>query len=143
MRVKEFLRFVSGSLAVYVAMAAYSAPRGPLAFTSHGRTRTTAGHSSGAASSQASFPDTLRDPVAQARADPNQSGSRLKAKYYLGADGSKMFAGLYDSVLNFDCAFDELYFGDFIFGPAPDGTIRCLPPDEATSFLPTRLARSH
>jgi hypothetical protein len=33
--------------------------------------------------------DVLTDPVPTARADSPQSGSRLKAVYYVGADGSK------------------------------------------------------
>jgi hypothetical protein len=61
--------------------------------------------------------DALRDPVGEAAADPYQSGSRLKAKYYPGADGSKQFIGWHDSMLNIDCSFDT----------ASDGMTRCLP----------------
>jgi hypothetical protein len=41
----------------------------------------------------------------------------LKAKYYVGSDGSKQFAGWHDSMLNVDC----------VFLLASDATTRCLP----------------
>ena len=38
-------------------------------------------------------------PVPDAMADVNQSGTRLKAQYYSGVDGSRAFAGMYDTML--------------------------------------------
>jgi hypothetical protein len=60
--------------------------------------------------------DALTDPVTTAKAD-TQSGSRLKAKWYVGADGSRQLAGWHDSQLKIDCTFTT----------ASDGVIRCLP----------------
>ena len=56
-------------------------------------------------------------PVHDAMADVNQSGSRLKAQYYSGSDGSKAFAGMIDTMTMHTCAFVT----------ASDGTFRCLP----------------
>ena len=56
-------------------------------------------------------------PVHDAMADVNQSGSRLKAQYYTGSDGSKAFAGMYDTQTKQDCAY----------ATAADGMTRCLP----------------
>ena len=61
--------------------------------------------------------DGLSDPVPDARADGNQSGTRLKAKSYAGADGSKEFIGWHDAMLDSDCRF----------ALAADGAIRCIP----------------
>lgn len=61
--------------------------------------------------------DALTDPVPSASAQTMTSGSRLKANWYVGSDGSKQFAGWHDSQLNIDCNF----------GTATDGTTRCLP----------------
>lgn len=51
-----------------------------------------------------------------------QSGSRLRAKYLLGADGSKQFTGWHDSKLNVDCA-PQLAAGNLL---------RCLPANTPT-----------
>jgi hypothetical protein len=57
-------------------------------------------------------------PIASAMADINSGGSRLKANYYAGSDGSQQFlATFHDTMRNEDCAFST----------ASDGTIRCLP----------------
>ena len=56
-------------------------------------------------------------PVPAAKADTTTSGSRLKARNYVGSDGSKQFWGWHDSMVNADCSFL----------PASDGTTRCLP----------------
>ena len=61
--------------------------------------------------------DSLVNPVADAKADVEQSGARLKAKHYVGADGSTQFAGWHDTQLDVDC----------IFLNSADGSLRCLP----------------
>jgi len=62
--------------------------------------------------------DALTDPVPDASADPT-SGTRLKAKYRMGADGSKEYINgtWFDSQRNEDCSF----------ATAMDGQLRCLP----------------
>jgi hypothetical protein len=45
------------------------------------------------------------------------SGTRLRARYYLGDDGSKVFIGFYDNLLATDCFVTR----------AADGTRRCVP----------------
>jgi hypothetical protein len=61
--------------------------------------------------------DAISNPVRDARADTTTSGTRLRAKYIVGADGSKQFLGWHDSTTNADCSFV----------PAADGAMRCLP----------------
>src|SRR5258708_29782926 len=66
-----------------------------------------------AACSSASSP-----PVPSALADVNAGGTRLKANYYAGSDGSQQFLSTFhDAQRNEDCAF----------AIAADGTTRCLP----------------
>jgi len=62
--------------------------------------------------------DALTDPVPNASADPT-SGTRLKAKYRTGDDGSKAYIpGVwFDSQRNEDCSFNK----------AVDGKERCMP----------------
>jgi hypothetical protein len=61
---------------------------------------------------------SILDPVPTASADPI-SGTRLKARYWQGADGSKSYidGAWYDSELDINCAA----------AIAADGTFRCLP----------------
>lgn len=78
----------------------------------------TDGSGGGSGSDGPSILDVITDPVPTANADVNQSGSRLKAKYYAGADGSQQFLFMFhDTLLNTDCSFSK----------ASDGTIRCMP----------------
>jgi hypothetical protein len=46
-----------------------------------------------------------------------RSGSRLKAQYFVGSDGSKAYAGMYDAQTERECSFVT----------AADGAYRCLP----------------
>jgi len=138
MNTKEGLKLVVGSVVVYVVMAACAgagtmSPSDTSAGgSSSGGVASASGSSSGNDGSDGSgssggstgddsggtsFLDALTDPVPAAQADTTQSGSRLKAKYYVGSDGSKEFAGWHDSMLNVDCGFV----------PASDGTTRCMP----------------
>jgi hypothetical protein len=108
---------VSGCI-VYVAMAACSGggSGGPGGFG--------AGSDAGGigSSSDGSVLDALSNPVPDAHADPATSGSRLKAMYRVGDDGSREFAGWRDSARNEDCFFQT----------ATDGTTRCMPTTGAT-----------
>ena len=74
-------------------------------------TVSSSGSSSGVGSSGSPVPD--------ANADETQSGSRLKANYFVGGDGSKQFAGYFT-----DTAMSSAQCN---FVTAADGTIRCLP----------------
>lgn len=59
--------------------------------------------------------DALTDPVPDAMA--NESGSRLKARRYVGADGSKEWLGWHDSKRGINC----------MAAVADDGKTRCMP----------------
>src|SRR5262249_30139705 len=61
--------------------------------------------------------DAIVNPVKDAKADDTTSGTRLKAKYMAGEDGSRMPWGLYDSQRSEDC----------VFVTAADGSTRCMP----------------
>jgi hypothetical protein len=65
--------------------------------------------------------DGARDVVNPVKkAEAAESGTRLKAKRYVAADGAKQFYGAWwDSMRSEDC----------YFGPAADGKIRCVPYD--------------
>ncbi len=116
MKSKAFFGSLMGSVAIYVAMAACVATETPQAFTG-------AGGASGTGSSSASggfggFVDAMVDPVPDANAEPPSSGSRLKAKRYIAADGARSDVfGWHDSVRKEDCAFRY----------ASDAITRCLP----------------
>jgi hypothetical protein len=142
MRVRETLQILGGSILVYAAVATCTAARGGgTAARDAGRVDVSPANSpdvsapggpdvSTPAGLDVSTPggfdvsrvlDVLTNPVPDARADP-QSGSRLKAIYYLGADGSKLqLAQWYDSQRGENC----------MFGMAADGNYRCLPSSAA------------
>jgi hypothetical protein len=137
MRSLEPLKYLSGSLVIYYVMAACSAPStsasstgGPNGGSSSGAASNggssgggAPGGSSGSGSgtggtSSGGVGGSSGSPVPDANADETQSGSRLKASYYVGADGSKQFAYFTDTARgNETCAFST----------AGDGSIRCLP----------------
>jgi hypothetical protein len=146
MHAKEGIKLIGGSIAVYLIMAACSAASGPLgsssgdagsghadgtASTSGGTGGSSAGggtagdgSGSGGAGDGPSILDAITDPVSEAKADPNQSGTRLKVNYYAGTDGSTQPTGsMHDSMLNVDCYFSK----------ASDGTMRCMPIATATT----------
>lgn len=54
--------------------------------------------------------------------DATASGTRLTARYLVGGDGSRAFAGWHDTMLNTDCTY----------GVASDGMTRCLPSGAGT-----------
>jgi hypothetical protein len=109
MDVRRVGEWVAGSVAVYVIVVACSAEGG-------GSSKPSDAGLGGSAGS--SFFDAFSDPVADAFADVNQSGSRLKAKYWAASDGSKQFLQKWrDTQLNVDCTFMM----------AADAKIRCLP----------------
>jgi len=61
------------------------------------------------------------------------SGSRLKARVIIGTDGSKHFAGWYDSMRKEKCSW----------GTAADGKVRCLPDPCQSSTCDARVSRDY
>jgi hypothetical protein len=99
MKIESTLKLLVGATVVYAVVAACGS----------GSNGFMGGHDGGTKSDAVS-------PVPDAMADI-QSGSRLKAQYYAGTDGSKTFASMYDSQLKVPCAFVT----------ASDGSSRCFP----------------
>jgi hypothetical protein len=119
------VKMLTGSAIVYVIMAACGsgdtrAPSGLMGSDGGNHDGAAGGVDGTGPGPEASngLLDAITDPVPSAMADPVQSGTRLKAHYYAGEDGSKQFTlTFYDSQRHEDCSFKI----------AGDGTIRCLP----------------
>lgn len=149
MKIGEIGKSLMGACIVYVAMAACSAagrePSGAASGTASGSHSTaSSGHGgagqggyggtanvgqggdtgAGQGGDDAGIWDALTDPVSEAAAEPT-SGSRLKAKYRVGDDGSKAYLPYiwYDSQRQEDCYFTV----------AADGKERCLPTTSVAS----------
>ncbi len=132
MRLRETLRLLFGSTAIYVIVAACSASNGPgvadsgLDVTRIGGHDATTMKGDGAERHDAPAHDTgkkgvmdvVTHPVAEASADTNESGTRLKTQRYVGSDGSSAFLGMYDSQLKTAC--------QYVSGLS-DGSTRCIP----------------
>lgn len=73
--------------------------------------------------------DSSADPTApRDLSAEQQSGTRIKARYYVTDDGARELIGFQDTLRNTECTFEV----------ASDGTVRCLPPGSgATSFSDT------
>ena len=120
MNAREIVRLVVGSVAVYVIVAACSANEGNTPSAVKNGTAATGGTTNangGTNSNGGSLLTAITNPIPDAAAQAATSGTRLKASYYVGADGSKEFIGLYDSQLGVNCSFYS----------ASDGTSRCMP----------------
>lgn len=140
MNTREIVRVIAGSIAVYVVMASCSPGNsGSRRTSANAGANATAGGTTNAnslanggttspnslaysgatnAGASNSFKDaSIFDPVPDAAAQAATSGSRLKASYYIGADGSKQFKTMHDSQLGVDCSYLT----------AADGATRCLP----------------
>lgn len=120
MNTREVLRLVVGSVAVYVIVAACSANEGIAPSTVKNGSTATGGATNadgGTSSNGGSLLIAITNPVSDAAAQSATSGSRLKANYYVGTDGSKQFISWHDSQLGVDCSF----------ALASDGTTRCMP----------------
>ncbi len=127
---KQWFSFLVGGSCVYVLVAACSAASGPRRVggaSSSGAGGTLAdaradgvGGSDSAVSADGALDaiaDAVTDPVSDAAANPYQSGSRLKARVLVTADGARQFVGWRDTQLGLDCTFVT----------ATDGKTRCLP----------------
>ena len=124
MKPTNVLQLLAGSIAVYMLMAACSgAGSGGFGTSGDGGSTRDGSHGDdGAALVDGSgvgdaLLDSIMNPVGDARADVNVSGSRLKARNYVGTDGSKQWMGWHDDQRNEDCAYLT----------AADGSARCLP----------------
>jgi hypothetical protein len=143
---KSWIHFLGGSVTVYLLMAACSAGSkhgssrdeapGPTASqggmpaaggaevvatagtsTPNGTSGDTAAPGGGVSGGIGGMLGDMMDPVDDADAAPATSGTRLRARYYVGEDGSKQFVGWRDSTRKEDCAIQK----------AEDGKLRCLP----------------
>lgn len=116
MRIFDVAKLVAGSTAVFLGVVTCGGVAEHLADT------TGAGGGSGASSARSSGKGGTGGHgggiIGDAYAD--ESGSRLKANYVTGADGSKHYTGtFFDSQRNEDCSFQQM----------ADGTYLCLPTD--------------
>lgn len=150
MRLSDVTKFVSGSIIVYVVMAACAAG----AADDSTEVARDAGKGGGGATSGDGDPadddaaggdldatggdqpdspggsvlDAIINPVKDAKADDAPvSGSRLKVKYYAGEDGSKLPipGSMFDTQLGIDCQFGTMF----------DGVLRCIPAIQVTNIL--------
>jgi hypothetical protein len=140
---RNAIHFLGGSVAVYLLMAACSAGTksrpepeqhanagGAATVPDAGATgaatvATTSGApaSGGSAQSTGGILGEVMDPIPDAEAAPATSGTRLRARYLTGEDGSRQFVGWRDMQRNEDCSFLR----------AEDGVTRCLPGYSFTS----------
>lgn len=144
---KSWIHFLGGSVTVYLAMAACSGGAkhspgsgspGPTASqgganaqngggTSIAGTSTPSGSGNGqvdTGGTMMAIIDDMLDPVEEADAAPATSGTRLRARYYAGEDGSRQFMGWRDTTRNEDCSFLK----------SEDGQLRCLPTATYASY---------
>lgn len=77
-------------------------------------------------------PGDNKPPVARAGSEL-KTGTRLRARFVNGDDGSQAAIGHYDSKLNVECQFSE----------AEDGKTRCLPTRTATLRTPDTFASNY
>jgi hypothetical protein len=136
---KSAVKFLGGSFTTYVLMAACSAASGGVApvasgsggqATRGGATGITGPDGGGDASVaqgggvdaaqggvSGSIMGMIMDPVPDASAEPATDGTRLKAEYLVGQDGSRHFLGWWDSQRSEECSFTTF----------ADGMTRCVP----------------
>lgn len=143
MKTKIVLASLIGSLSVYSTMAACTnsgrlgsggtggvaqGGKGGSSGTAQGGQGGQGGTSGNGGKDDAGLMDVLMDAMPDAAADP-VSGTRLKAKYITGDDGSKAYLpGVwYDSERQEDCTFVR----------AADGQQRCLPTANTVTISPT------
>jgi hypothetical protein len=129
MRARETLRILGGSILVYTAVATCRVAGSGTAALDSGTVDVSAPGSPDV-SAAGGFDvsrvlDALTDPVPAAQAGSPQSGSRLKALYFVGADGSKQPVPgqieWYDSQRGENCGFTQY----------ADGNYYCLPRQSA------------
>jgi hypothetical protein len=118
MKTRDAGLFLFGSALVYVAVAACTGSADRSAPRPTGAGAATPNGSSGTSGRDSGLIDAIANPVPTAKADPT-SGSRLKAEYMIGDDGSKEYVpGVwFDTMRNEVCSF----------ALAGDSQQRCLP----------------
>jgi hypothetical protein len=128
MNVREVSRALVSGTVVYLVMASCSPSTGGPNVANSSDAGVGHGGANGAGAAMATggggpsildaAVNRITNPVPDAKADVYQSGTRLRAKYLLGEDGSRLFQwGFHDMQRNEDC----------FFGLAADGVQRCLP----------------
>lgn len=141
---KNLIQTLASGVAVYVVMAACSGGDGAEQLAAVADSGLGSGGAmsvdSGATGSSVGAPaapeaglaDRLISPVPDAHAqdaappDPTQrSGERIKARWLVGADGSRQFVGWYDSELDVECSYVL----------AEDGQTRCVPVGPSTGSI--------
>jgi len=119
MKLHHVIRLLVGSTAIYLALAMSHGCGGsdPGLYPSGGSGGAGGNHGATASAGKggASSTGSVMNPVPDANA--NESGSRIKAKYYVGSDGSRQWAGWYDSQRKEDCYYQY----------ASDEAFRCMP----------------
>jgi len=125
MQAKDSVKMVMGSIAIYVVVAACGSKDSTIVYDGGGA-------SDGKAPHRDALTDSLINPVSEASADENQSGTRLKTQRYVGSDGSSQFIGFFDSQLSVA----------YTFVVAVDGKTRCVPAGSAVAVVSTGYADS-
>lgn len=125
MRLRQTCLVLGSGIMVYVGVAACSAASSMTdAEEKGGGAEKVAAPSSTPSTSNTTPKPSPTDPVPNAMADDwYKPGSRLKLRYYDGADGTKQFLGWRDSMRNEDCGFSK----------HADGTVRCMPAAQSTA----------
>lgn len=122
MKIREAIRLVAGSVVVYGAVVACGAAADQLeqqARDDAGESPADGSGSSGGGSILDAIADAITNPEKDADAEQQTSGSRLKAEYLRGADGSRQFLRWFDLILQEPCTYLTDKFGEQ----------RCMPTD--------------
>lgn len=124
MHIERAAKNLAGAVLVYVVVAACGSKQAAAPFGApsdagfaDGHSETGSGSSGDENSDGSSILDAIANPVPDAKADPDTSGTRLKARRYVGSDGSSQFVGWRDTKRNEDCSFLR----------HADGSLRCMP----------------
>lgn len=136
---KSALKFLSGSVVTYMVMAACSSAGGPSAHGGAGESAMAMGGADGvggagsvdagddaapARAGSSGMLGMMMDPVPDASAEPGSDGTRLKAIYQIGADGSRQQQyNWWDSERKEECSFVAF----------SDSSTRCVPTAQGTT----------
>lgn len=124
MKIAHSMKMFAGSVAVYAAVAAAYACTGNAGSGSAGRGGIADGSGGSSTSVEPSVDTVGAGPVSPALADPTP-GLRLQSQYRTGDDGSRQWAGWFDTVLGAPCGWMRL----------SDGKDHCVPGYHALSGM--------